>query len=187
MRESIIFGDAMIQRISEFDKAAVLYINNRLRTRLLDYFFIGATYLGSDVFALGVILGLFFFPGRNFNSFAAAAALSLFFTSITVGVVKFFVKRKRPFEKLINLNSIKIGVDQFSFPSGHTAAAFTLAATVALLTSSPLISFIYYMLATLVAMSRVYLGVHYPSDVAAGAVVGTSYAVVVHFMILGRV
>ncbi|HSP48281.1 MAG TPA: phosphatase PAP2 family protein [Clostridiaceae bacterium] len=175
----------MLEKIVRFDNAAVVYIHTRLRSKMMDYFFIGATYLGSDVFAVGVILGLLLLPGSNFTAFAKNSALALVLSSVTVGVLKYFVKRKRPFEVILELESLKIGIDQFSFPSGHTTAAFALAATIAFLTPNPFISTVYVVLAAIVAMSRVYLGVHYPSDVTAGALIGTLYAVLVHYIILG--
>jgi undecaprenyl-diphosphatase len=73
-------------------------------------------------------------------------------------------------------------VDQFSFPSGHTTAAFSLAVTSALVTQGNIASSVYLILALLVAISRVYLGVHYPSDVIVGGIIGSSYAVLIHII-----
>lgn len=176
---------AMLEKIVRFDNAAVIFIHTRLRSKALDYFFIGATYLGSDVFAIGLILGLLLLPGAYFTIFAKNSALALLVSSVTVAILKYYVKRKRPFEVILELESLKIGIDQFSFPSGHTTAAFALAATIAFLTPSAFISTIYVLLAFIVALSRIYLGVHYPSDVTAGAVIGTFCAILVHFVILG--
>lgn len=175
----------MLEKIVRFDNNAVIFIHSRLRSKPLDYFFIGATYLGSDVFAIGLILGLLLLPGVHFTVFAKNSALALLLSSVTVAILKYFVKRKRPFEVILELESLKIGIDQFSFPSGHTTAAFTLASTIAYLTPNPFISIVYFLLAFIVAMSRVYLGVHYPSDVTAGAVIGTACAMLVHYVILG--
>lgn len=61
--------------------------------------------------------------------------------------------------------------DKFSFPSGHSTAAFLFAILV--ITSFPVWTSAVYLWAVLVAVSRVALGVHYPSDVIAGAALGT--------------
>ena len=60
--------------------------------------------------------------------------------------------------------------DKFSFPSGHTAAAFVFANIV--VAFFPSLSIPLYLFATLVGLSRVMLGVHYPGDILAGMVLG---------------
>ena len=89
-------------------------------------------------------------------------------------------RRKRPFVLSKNLKSIRIGIDPYSFPSGHTTAAFALAMSISLLTLSPTIRLVFLVLAFGVGFSRVYLAVHYPSDVLAGAIIGSSFALLVH-------
>lgn len=82
-------------------------------------------------------------------------------------LLKTVVRRKRPeLEKLPALISTPTSL---SFPSAHAASSFAAArAYSALLPAAPL-----YNAAAAMALSRVYLGVHYPSDIAAGAVLGT--------------
>jgi undecaprenyl-diphosphatase len=94
------------------------------------------------------------------------AALALITTSLLVVVVKRVVRRTRPAPEL-HMSALP---DRFSFPSGHTAAAFALA--IAMFGASPILVPGLLLLAICVAYGRMYLGVHYPLDVAAGAAIG---------------
>ena len=67
----------------------------------------------------------------------------------------------------------------YSFPSGHTAASFSIATTIAL--NMPRLAIFVFVIAIIVGISRVYLGVHYPTDVAAGIILGTLPALLVHY------
>jgi undecaprenyl-diphosphatase len=85
---------------------------------------------------------------------------------------KLVVRRRRP--QLEGLPALAKTPTQYSFPSAHASTSFAaaLAYSRAGLPAAPL-----YLLASAMALSRLYLGVHYPSDVAAGALMGTAIAV----------
>nr|WP_228517557.1 phosphatase PAP2 family protein [Aliidiomarina indica] len=90
--------------------------------------------------------------------------------------LKNLLRRDRPWLRRKVKPVIK-PADRFSFPSGHATAAFLFAALV--IASFPVWAPLFYGWATLVAISRVALGVHYPSDVIAGAILGTAIAALV--------
>jgi len=83
--------------------------------------------------------------------------------------------RERPYISLAGITPGTRALDRYSFPSGHTlhAVSFTTVAV----TSFPELAWLLVPFAALVAASRVVLGLHYPSDVAAGAVIGAALAV----------
>ena len=84
-------------------------------------------------------------------------------------------KRRRPANILPGYHSIIIASDEFSFPSGHSSAAF-LMVTLIVVTYGAQAS-ILYLWAGSVACSRVLLGVHFPTDIIVGATLGASIAV----------
>lgn len=96
--------------------------------------------------------------------------------SLEVGsylVLKNLTRRRRPYEHLPIRADIQ-PADQFSFPSGHTGAAATFAALIFMLDAMAGVTLVPYVLA--VGMSRVILGVHYPTDILAGAGIGIGAA-----------
>jgi undecaprenyl-diphosphatase len=106
--------------------------------------------------------------GRAFLT-AAAAAFSIELP--VYKIVKQSVKRDRPCEILAGIEGRVKPSDQFSFPSGHTAAAFLVATLLG--NAYPHALPIAGLWALAVGVSRIYLGVHYPTDVVAGILLGT--------------
>lgn len=91
-------------------------------------------------------------------------------------ILKNTIRRDRPCDRLTGFRAVIKPSDKFSFPSGHAAAAF-LFATVMSAFYPPLAPFV-FTLAALIGLSRVLLGVHYPSDIGAGILLGVCSAVV---------
>ena len=89
-------------------------------------------------------------------------------------VLKNGLKRNRPEAALTNFRSIITPSDQFSFPSGHTSAAFMMATLLGFYFPPLIIPL--YCWATAVGCSRVVLGVHFPSDILIGALLGLGTA-----------
>ncbi len=87
------------------------------------------------------------------------------------------LRRRRPQDFIPSFRSIIVAADKFSFPSGHTSAAFLLATATTIVYRDPAVAM--YAWATSIAFSRVILGVHYPGDTLAGALMGSGTALFV--------
>ncbi|MGR8934675.1 MAG: phosphatase PAP2 family protein [Gammaproteobacteria bacterium] len=91
-------------------------------------------------------------------------------------ILKNGFKRNRPANALVNFKSLVIPSDHFSFPSGHTSAAFMMATAVGYF--FPQLLVIGYLWAGMIGFSRVTLGVHFPTDILIGALLGGISALV---------
>ncbi|MDD5182019.1 MAG: phosphatase PAP2 family protein [Candidatus Nanoarchaeia archaeon] len=114
-----------------------------------------------------------YIASRNKKIFSALVAV--LGSNLLVFIIKELVHRSRPMLDLVQTQlAFAAG---YSYPSGHTATAF--AAAVILSYCWPKYAKLFYPLAILVGLSRIYLGVHYPTDVIAGAIVGIISAITV--------
>jgi diacylglycerol kinase family enzyme/membrane-associated phospholipid phosphatase len=129
-----------------------------------------------------VVLALLFVDlGRGIRA-AVEALPALWITMVTVNLVlKHIFRRRRPFIAFVKARVIGRRPRDFSFPSGHAAAGF--AGAVLLSMHLPAWAPVFYAFAVTVSFSRIYLGVHYPSDVIFGALSGTFLAVGCHAVI----
>lgn len=127
-------------------------------------------------FAVAALLGVV--GGSRGRRAALRALLALAITSaVTNQVVKHAASRQRPEKPNVDSGRHVAMPLSSSFPSGHTASAFAFAATVS--ADFPLLALPLFGVASVVGYSRVHTGVHYPSDVIAGSVLGLALGAVV--------
>ncbi len=122
---------------------------------------------------------------KNAKSILREAVIPLLITSTLVEfVIKPYFKRRRPFITIIQAIVIGKKPGSWSFPSGHAAGAF--AGAWLLNKKFPQFSLLRYIIAGLVGFSRIYLGDHYPGDVASGSLAGLLFAMFFYRLIKRR-
>jgi undecaprenyl-diphosphatase len=155
------------------------------RTPLLNNIFGGLTSLGSGYVLAPMTLGAcvaLWLGGRP--GMAVALAVAMIGAGLIDDGLKALVHRPRP---EFGLRMVPAAVFGYAFPSGHTTSSFTFFVTLALLIAGHVQNgtlrtfLVLYALAMggLVAVSRVYLGVHYPSDVLGGFLVGVAWSIAI--------
>lgn len=163
-----------LQQISRWDAELCAFCNRRSRNFTVRNLFRVVSRLGDGVFwyALMVMLLL------QYQDAALPAVLHMIAVGLVGTACYKFIKgktlRPRPFNVYPAIVCAGKTLDQFSFPSGHTmhAVAFSIVA----LSHFPGLFWLVVPFAALVALSRPILGLHYPSDVLAGAVLGAAIA-----------
>lgn len=165
------------------DGNILLFIQNHLRTPLFDRIFLFITSLG-DKGILWIILALLLMIPKKTRKIGITCALALVLSVVFNNhLLKNLIQRPRPFTQINGLVNLRTPLDP-SFPSGHTGSSF--AAAVVIFMQMPKRCGIPAMLAAvLIAFSRLYIGVHYPTDVLGGMLTGTLIAFLSQWIING--
>ena len=163
----------MLNKIIELDKALMIFFNKSITNSLFD--FIMPIITSKDFLTVIGTLLIFYlavFCGKK----GKIAILVLIFAAgasdaICAQIIKPWVGRMRPsheFNEFINLLVSKGG--RWSFPSNHAANSFAFATVLSYFFEQKKV--VLFALASIIAFSRVYVGVHYPLDIICGAIIG---------------
>ena len=163
----------MSEFIQRLDEQALVWIAQHVRSGLLDPFMKIYTQLG-NAGMLFIVLGLvlLLFKSTRKAGFSALCAMI-----IGLVVVNFTIKplaaRERPWLVIENFVNLVPEKDPNSFPSGHTNAAFAFALALCMSAPKRWMKVTAVCMAVVMGLSRLYVGVHFPSDVLVGALVGS--------------
>jgi len=159
----IVFGFLFLLISFPLDELVLNFFDNSTNS-VLSYIFNWVSYVLSLVIVLLIMTSLFMWE-ENKKDWIIPLWFSCFFTLIVIYIIKFIVARERP-EEIIQI----FGFNDYSFPSAH--AGFSFAAVPILDKEYPMLKWFWIIFAVFVVFSRLYLQVHYLSDVIAGALIG---------------
>jgi undecaprenyl-diphosphatase len=166
--------------ISRRDHSLMRRANNWPAPRWIRVYAVAATRLGDGWIWLAMGLVMLALGGPDRIEAVACAAMAAFISVLLFNVLKRITGRKRPCDVEPHCWATLLPPDRFSFPSGHTMTAF--AVTVALSLYYPGWSFGLLFCAFSIAISRILLGMHFLSDVAAGAILGAALGSASYFL-----
>ncbi len=162
----------MIELLQSVDGGMLLWIQNVVRQEWLNPLVIFYTHLGdAGLLWIALCVGMLFYKPTRKAGAAGLMALAVGFLCTNV-VLKHLVGRPRPWLDVAGLLPIIQEGDPNSFPSGHTCASFAAAAAWYKLVPWKWMKGTGLVMAVCMGLSRLYVGVHYPSDVLVGALVG---------------
>lgn len=162
--------DLMLRRLNEVDTSICLLLNRTCRYKSIVRFFSIISKIGDGAFQYSLIVLLPVIYGLD----ALGPSLHLFFTGLAGLVVYKLIKhstgRSRPCNAHKDIFLAADPLDLYSFPSGHTLHAMSFTVVVSHYYPELAVVCVPFLLS--IALSRIILGLHYPTDVIAGAIIG---------------
>lgn len=157
--------------LHKFDKYILKYTNKYCRNFWVDKLMSLITHLG-DLGFIWFVTAAVLITKRDYKRFGIMLIFAMVLTTILgEGILKNLIRRLRPCTEALASKLLISKPITYSFPSGHTASSF--AAALILAKISMVFGITAFCMASLISYSRVYLHVHYPTDIVGGIVLGT--------------
>lgn len=168
----------MEEALVNLEGPILLWIQENIRNDFLTPAVTFLTHLGDGGF-IWIVLTILFLVFAKLRKTGVLMTLSLLLNTLVNNVIlKNVVARTRPYEVVEGLHRIIEAQSDYSFPSGHTGCSFA-AAVVIFIMCPRRIGVPALVLAVGISLSRLYVGVHFPTDVIGGAIIGTAAALFV--------
>lgn len=166
--------------LAVYSKPELHIISNKNYSHFFDHFFKYATWLGNGAWIAVLFLVLLFVKFRFAFAFLAGSLLAALIVNLFKKVLLHNMYRPAKYFELFETYKLHLveGVKTHSlqsFPSGHTATAFSLFFMLALITKNNSLKLMFFLIAVVVAYSRVYLSQHFMMDITAGSVTGVVF------------
>lgn len=163
----------MLDFLYQLDLNIFYFINHTIANPVFDKFFVFITDIKNWFLAYVILWLILFFKGGRLGKIAAIGVLFLIAASdqISSSLLKSLFERVRPCNALSDVRLLVGSTSSFSFPSSHAVNNFAVAVYFSVL--FPRYKWILLISAALIAFSRPYVGVHYPSDILGGALIGS--------------
>jgi undecaprenyl-diphosphatase len=161
--------------LREWDGRLFRWCNRTIRHTILDRLFGSFTHLGGAWFSISFVLLFVLFAPEPWRTVGWKSLVSLAVSHMVAALIKRKVDRTRPYLAIPEVITVPKPLKDPSFPSGHTTAVFSVFVPFAF--ASAWLSLLVIPLAVTVGVSRMYLGLHYPSDCIAGCFIGTCVAI----------
>lgn len=168
--------------LNQIESEFLVFIQENLRFEWLNKVFIFITHFG-DGGLFWILLSALLLVMRKTRWVGLTSSVSIGLGALCTNVcLKNLVQRTRPYVVNDQLNVLINFPHDYSFPSGHTCASFAVATVIFCLLPRkygvPAIIF-----ASLIAISRLYVGVHYPTDILGGLIIGVSAAFIAIYLV----
>lgn len=151
---------------------SILNLIQNLKSPLMDKIMTTITAFG-NMGIFWILLIIIFLTTKEYKKMAKYMIICLLVNIIIVNlIIKPAVGRQRPFEIVDGIKLLVLKPQDPSFPSGHSAISFCMLTTILFFSKSKTINIMASLLAILIAFSRLYLYVHFPSDVFCGIIFG---------------
>lgn len=163
---------ALLNLLHQIDLSVLFFINNQLANPIFDFIFKSIHY--SSYALLGLLILYFLFKKEKFIVLAMIATVVI--STATAAMLKTIIARERPYQTL-DVRQLVEEDDNRSFPSNHVQLSFALSAIVFYFRRK--FGLILFLLSLIIGIGRIYVGVHYPSDILGGAVIGVLLTILI--------
>jgi len=181
----ILFTALFFTLLGIYGNARLFLFVNRHYSNFADFFFLYLTNLGDGIIAALLILFLLWISFRDALTFLVITLL----ITILVNILKdhIFPELNRPVayfgtSEILHLISGYDPPTLSTFPSGHTATAFSVGLYLSILIKNRPVKMLLFLIASLVGYSRIYISAHFPADVVTGALIGVFTTLIFYYL-----